>query len=57
MAGEKRIPARPCTRYPLLEAGERIRSAWNRILVSLAVRLITILYALLQFLLSRCRGE
>jgi len=57
MVVEQRIPKKPETRYSILQIKQVIRCIWNKVIVSLAIQVIIILYALLRFLLTKCRVE
>jgi hypothetical protein len=50
-------PRRPASDYHQASARRIIRCCWNRMIIALAIRGILILYALLKFVLSRCRTE
>jgi hypothetical protein len=57
MTIQRQLPKRPRIRYPLAMLRQLIRCSWNRLIVALAIRGILILYALLQFVLSKYRAE
>ena len=57
MALEERLPRRPRNSYRLASVRLVIRCFWNRIIVAVAIRLVLILYALVEFVLTKCRTE
>jgi hypothetical protein len=57
MTVEKQLPRRPGAGYRPAAVRQVIRCFWNRMIVALAIRAILILYALVQFVLTKCRAE
>jgi hypothetical protein len=57
MARVKHLPRRPRIGYQRTAIKQGIRWLWNRMVVAVAVRGILILYALLQFVLTKYRAE
>lgn len=57
MAVQKQLPMRPRSGYRLAALRPVIRCFWNRIIVAVAIRAILILYALLQYVLTKYRAE
>jgi hypothetical protein len=53
----RQLPKKPGTGYRLDRAERVIRCFWNRAIVALAIRAILMLYALLQFVLTKYRAE
>jgi hypothetical protein len=57
MTAFSQVPRKPRSRYRLGAIRQLIRCCWNRIIVAVAIRTITVLYALLQYVLTKCRAE